>query len=223
MVCHRNPNNCQCLWTTNDHCEKSACVPGDFSEWCILRSKAMSLEFIEFVCGFEPLFGVELSDRDLESIKTPAELIDLLWPRIPHGADTGCLSQKAFYRLRRVLCQIPDVDKRVITPNVLFADISSSSVIRNALVREFDAADFPNLARKRKFFCIRVIGLGIRTVAEAITYVVAERPFQLKPKSDGWSRREVAEVVKARTTLDLAVTYLSENSRFSEDLGVTDW
>jgi len=169
----------------------------------------MSLEFIEFVLGFEEVFGVELTDAELQPINTPAALTDLIWGKIPHGADTGCLSQKAFNRLRRVICRTANINRRLIAPNVLFADILSSSadyqLAQNVLAREFDADDFPKLARRRNLLCLSIVGLGIRTVAQATRFVVAERPFRLKSNSDGWSRREVGEVVKTRAEEELGV------------------
>lgn len=52
---------------------------------------------------FERQFGIEIPDRDAERLTTPREVIDYVCARTGAFDDGRCPSQRAFYRLRRVL------------------------------------------------------------------------------------------------------------------------
>jgi len=196
----------------------------------------MGLELWEFLRRLDFVFGITMSVSEMTNLKSPSDVIDYVWTRLPRGMDSGCLSQKAFYRIRRLICQTLGIERRLITPNMFFADIVSSSVendtLHKLLAKEFDAVGLPTFARrnKKRFFeevtelvkhvlCIKPF--SILNITELVQYLVAERPFMLKPKLDGWSRKEVGEVIKIRTILELGVKYRSEKDLFAEDLGVT--
>ena len=196
----------------------------------------MGFELWEFLRRLEIVFGIDVPLSSMKELKSPADVIDYVWARIPHGMDEGCLSQKAFYRIRRLICQASGLERQSVLVNTFFAEIISSSgendTIHELLINEFNAVNMPRLAWKKKWVFEGVIELvrhlatgvpfRIATVAELVKYVVAESPFSLKPKTEGWSRREVGEVIKTRSIRELCVNYPSENELFEGDLGVTE-
>jgi hypothetical protein len=196
----------------------------------------MGFELWEFLLRLEVVFGIDLPLSSMKELRSPADVINYVWARIPHGIDEGCLSQKAFYRIRRLICQTSGVERQSVSVNMFFTEIISSSgendTIHELLINEFDDVNMPSLSWEKKWVFEGVIELvrhlvtgvpfRIATVAELVKYVVAERPFSLKPKSDGWSRREVGEVIKTRSIRELCVNYPSESDLFEGDLGVTE-
>src|SRR4051794_34785474 len=60
----------------------------------------MGLDLLEFTVAVEEAFAFRFPDRDMPAITTPRRLIDYLTAHLPAGTEPGCLSQRAFYRLR---------------------------------------------------------------------------------------------------------------------------
>jgi hypothetical protein len=74
---------------------------------------------IDVIRDVERAFGIQIADHEAEAIRTVGQLYDLIQARCP-GADRtqACLSQVAFYRLRRALAP---TDKTAITPRTPIA------------------------------------------------------------------------------------------------------
>jgi acyl carrier protein len=197
----------------------------------------MGLELWEFVLGLKKVFDIDISESEVLGISSPSDVIDCVWAKIPQGTDNGCISQKAFYRIRRIISESLGKERPSVKPSTLFADIFLSSVeydsFRNLLTEEFADFEFPNFAQEKgngvfghlaELVQQFVFGgpSGIRQVSELVQYVVADKPLKLKPKTEGWSRRDVGEVVKIRAIRELCVRYACEKDLFAEDLGVTE-
>jgi hypothetical protein len=186
-----------------------------------LGSRSMDdLEIAEFIFNLGQPFEIDMAGWEIEGIQSPSDAIDFVWAKMPHGVDDGCLSRRAFYKVRMLACEALGLEKRSIGLRTFFADIASSSRDNNRLHRvlaeRLHAPYLPKLARGKLFSGSTILTGRLRRVNELIEYVVAERPFVIKPKNSGWSRREVAEVVKARVTREVGVSYSCEKTLFVE-------
>lgn len=65
----------------------------------------MGLDGVELVMELEEAFGVELEDEALVELTTPRKAIDLILSRLETVQENMCLSQRAFYLLRRALTE----------------------------------------------------------------------------------------------------------------------
>jgi hypothetical protein len=197
----------------------------------------MGLELFDFLCGLRVLFGITIQTSEMAALRSPSNVIDLVWARIPQGTDEGCLSRRAFYRVRRTVYLVTAAERKKISPDTCFADVATCRMLGEALrvsfANEFKLTKMPAILRTRtRTFLGQAKDLilnlflgepfGVSTVRELVMYLVAEAPFSLKEKSDGWSRQEVAEVIRARVLRELCVSYASESNLFAEDLGVTE-
>lgn len=65
---------------------------------------------------FAKSFNLEFTDNELAHIKTFGELQDHLANKIKLEHSNDCTSQQAFYKLREIIADILQIDKRQITP-----------------------------------------------------------------------------------------------------------
>ncbi|MDY7095190.1 MAG: hypothetical protein SX243_19610 [Acidobacteriota bacterium] len=77
----------------------------------------MGLDIVELLLNVEETFDLHLPNEDAQHLDTPRKLIDYLEARLL-TQDTGpCLSQRAFYRLRRGIEQVQNIPTRSVTPS----------------------------------------------------------------------------------------------------------
>jgi len=63
----------------------------------------LGLELVELILAVEESFGIDIPDEDAQRIRTPNQLVDYLVSRLGVAGGSLCLSQRAFYRVRRGL------------------------------------------------------------------------------------------------------------------------
>ncbi len=61
---------------------------------------------VELLAEVERTFGIAISDREAQATLTVGQLCDLIEAKCGRGATQRCLSQVAFYRLRRALREL---------------------------------------------------------------------------------------------------------------------
>jgi acyl carrier protein len=76
----------------------------------------MGLDGVELVMSIEATFGVEFSDAEAEACITPAHVIDLVSRKVRPAPDAGCVSQRKFHKLRKILVQQFGVARRAVKP-----------------------------------------------------------------------------------------------------------
>ena len=74
----------------------------------------MGLDCVEFVMAVEESFGIKIEDAEAVSCTTPRKLTDLLLAKLEQINGDTCLSQRAFYRLRKAFREI------LATPRTMF-------------------------------------------------------------------------------------------------------
>ena len=157
----------------------------------------MGVDLMEFVFDVEDAFGLHIPDDDAATITTPRKLINYLYERVPQRADGPCLSQRAFYRLRRAFTErlglrhpilrpwtpLPDLlpqDK----PHLAWAEIGAALGCR----RSCGLIGSPSLAGLVQWRLPRTLGEAARCIA-ALT------PRAVVSPENAWSWHEVQQVV----------------------------
>jgi hypothetical protein len=64
----------------------------------------MGLDGIELILAFEEAFGVEFTDQDAEQIRTPGDVVRFVLSKRGAAKAEICISQRAFFRVRKILC-----------------------------------------------------------------------------------------------------------------------
>lgn len=75
----------------------------------------MGLGAVELVMAVEARFGIEIPDADAAAITTPRKLIDSVCAKVGAKDQAKCVSQRSFYRVRRIL-MARGIERGVITP-----------------------------------------------------------------------------------------------------------
>lgn len=110
----------------------------------------MGLDGVELVMSIEEGFGVTIADAEAEACVTPAAVIDLVFGKLRASDGRVCVSQRAFYLLRKGLTRTLGVSRRKVD---LGADIRSFTAGRSErevwddLKTAVQARSWPALAR----------------------------------------------------------------------------
>ncbi|MBI5684747.1 MAG: hypothetical protein HZC54_06675 [Verrucomicrobia bacterium] len=110
----------------------------------------MGLDGVEIVMALEEGFGVTISDGEARECATPGSLIDLIFAKLRASNERVCVSQRAFYLLRKGLKGTLGVARRNVT---LDTDIRSFVAGRpdrevwNDLKNAVQARSWPKLER----------------------------------------------------------------------------
>ena len=100
--------------------------------------------------ALEERFGVAISDAEAEAAVTPAAVVELIFGKLRSTDERVCVSQRAFYLLRKGLARTFGVSRRSVA---LGADVRSFAVGRserevwNDLKATVEARSWPPLAR----------------------------------------------------------------------------
>ncbi len=74
----------------------------------------MGLEGVEWVMALEERFGVAISDAEAEASVTPAAVVELIFGKLRSTEERVCVSQRAFYLLRKGLARTLGVSRRSV-------------------------------------------------------------------------------------------------------------
>ena len=88
----------------------------------------MGLEGVELVMALEERFGVAITDAEAEASVTPAAVVELIFVKLRSTDERVCVSQRAFYLLRKGLARTMGVSRRRVA---LGADVRSFAVGRS--------------------------------------------------------------------------------------------
>jgi hypothetical protein len=112
----------------------------------------MGLDGVELVMSIEESFGITIADAEAEACVTPAAVIDLVFGKLRTSDERVCVSQRAFYLLRKGLTRTLGISRRKVD---LAADIRSFTAGRSErevwddLKTAVQARSWPALARPR--------------------------------------------------------------------------
>jgi hypothetical protein len=151
------------------------------------------LDFVEFIINVEQTFDLAIPDQAAQDLDTPRRLIHYLAERL-HAATPGlCLSQRAFYQLRRSLCQKLGLRRSSLRPNTdLLAVLPGEGrgQLWQSVGQDVGAGNgWPRLAKRGPWPCW--YSSGIKRLGEAAQFLADQQPRQ----GGHWTRAQVAQVV----------------------------
>jgi len=151
----------------------------------------MGLDTVEFVIAIEEAFGITIEDADAESCTTPAKLTDLILSKFEKTDEKTCLSQRAFYRLRKAFRKALSVARKDFRPQAELEHLVPRDG-RRTVWQDIGAATgarkWPKLIRPQwlVLLCIAVVA-GLTVTA----YVLGPRGVRLNRASKAQRRGEV--------------------------------
>ena len=83
----------------------------------------MGLAIVEFLMSVQDSVGIAIPDGEAGALNTPGQLIDWLTSQLPAEADGGCLSQRAFYLLRRAVRRHAPATVPPLRPDTSLLDV----------------------------------------------------------------------------------------------------
>jgi len=85
----------------------------------------MGMDGVELVIGWEEEFEIEIPDEAASRIKTVGEVVDLIHEqlRTREARDEYCPTSRAFYALRRSLCELLNLPRRAIAPKTKLGEL----------------------------------------------------------------------------------------------------
>ena len=183
----------------------------------------MGLDLVEFVMAVEDAFGLAIPDVDAERLTTPGRLIEYLVARLPPGAPEAgaCLSQRAFYMLRRATCARLGADRRVVradTPLAAFFAGAAGERAWQDVQIELGAAHWPRLGRRP--LLDRALAPHLHTFGAAAEFLATRCPVAVQEDGPGWTRAQVADVVRRLIREELEIEEYTEASEWGRDLGL---
>jgi hypothetical protein len=120
----------------------------------------MGLEGIEILIEVEEAFDISIEDADAEKSSTPGKLIDLVMNKVVHADAAGCLTQRAFNRLRAALLRHLPLKRRHITPSARMAELvpkTDRETLLERLAAELGTPPLPQKVRP-KWLVVLLIG-----------------------------------------------------------------
>ena len=180
----------------------------------------MGLDLVELVIRVEETFGVSIPDRDAAELNTPGKVTDYILSRVEQSHDPlSCLSQRAFYSLRREFIEQFSLERQQFVLDVKFKEILPEER-RDEVWKNIGSS----LGVKKWPAISGTSWLGgfftptVQSVKELTDYFVTNEPLIVKGKETAWSRAQVWDVLERVIKDETAVTDFSEDSRFVEDM-----
>ncbi len=83
----------------------------------------MGLDSVELVMAVEEEFGLEITEGAAETMRTPRDVVNYVTAVLQTGNNTGCASQKGFYRLRRSVMEHVSLPRAACIPATQWSEI----------------------------------------------------------------------------------------------------
>ena len=173
----------------------------------------MGLDGVELVVAFEDAFGVGISDAEAEVLLTPKHVIDLLCQRLPLvPSEDGCITQRAFHRVRRCLIRVTGLDRETIRLGTRVRAMFPKPYRKERWRAFCDCVGMPDLPNLS-------FGTGSLMVRDIVNRA-AVRGIQERSRDRKWTRSEVRETVRQIIRDELGIKEFSDDDQFARDLGI---
>src|SRR5579859_2617347 len=108
----------------------------------------MGLDSVEIVLGWEDAFGISISDAEAEKMFTTRQAAECIFEKVrsPLPEDRGCLSMRAFFRLRSAF-QAEGIPRKTIQPETKVTALLPSRQRRDILSAVCERAGLQPLKR----------------------------------------------------------------------------
>jgi hypothetical protein len=182
----------------------------------------MGLDTVELVMDIEGSFGVRFPDADAERMRTGRDVVRWLEQRLPMG-EGPCLTQRAFYRLRRAILMRAPASSAPIRPDTTVAELFNGEDANRewkSIGAEFGMArhwrpatgrDWPGIGPWRN-------SATLRDIVDDLLRYQANRFVE---PGEGWSTTKIGDLLSSIVTYDLGVNreQYTLDLRFKEDIG----
>jgi acyl carrier protein len=141
----------------------------------------MGLETVEIVIRFEEAFGITISDEVASHMSTPRDVTDYVLTQVATAEQSACLSQQAFYFLRRSFYKRLQFPRTAFHPDVPLQTLIPKGTRKDVwrqLQTEMGTNALPPLARPVWLFYSLVVGIIV--LAVFVSYATPGIPFQLR-------------------------------------------
>jgi hypothetical protein len=141
----------------------------------------MGLETVELVTRFEDAFGITIPDDVAASMTTPRVVADYVATQVLTADSSACLSQQAFYFLRRGFSSQLHLPRRQFRSEAALNSLVPKEARKHTwrgLQTELGARVLPNLARPVWLFYSLLVGTVLFSVY--VSYATPGLPFQLR-------------------------------------------
>ena len=177
----------------------------------------MGLDSVEIVMLWEESLGVSITNEEAVTLLTPRMAIDLLATKLHSeiSISGGCLTLRAFNRLRRAISCAAGVARSEIRPTARLRELvprrgrrSTWKAVRSASL----VTSLPSLT----------LGLYLApaTVGDLAHWVVAHAAHALKAPHEQWTRSEIRIVVRTVVTEICGARDFSDDDQFIRDIGI---
>jgi hypothetical protein len=182
----------------------------------------MGLDVVAFVMDIEAVFELAIPDEVAETLLTPRMLIDYLHGELPRSRVSRCLSQRAFYAVRRALCERFGLPRHSLCPTT---EIRTLQPLRDdggawAEVGRTLGYEWWPRPRGDGWFARMFLSHRPHTLGELAFQLATFTPGALKPPGEGWSWQEVLQVVDGLMWEHFAIREYALDDNFVDDLGL---
>jgi acyl carrier protein len=136
---------------------------------------AMGLDSVELVIAIEEEFGVDIPDKEAETMVTVGDVFEWLKVRIASSEPIACLTQKVFYKLRRALIENYGLERQVIEPGTRLTDLLPLNIVEDGwpFLQMFIELKTPPFAVANEFLGLRLSDktLTMRQLVESLIKV----------------------------------------------------
>ncbi len=183
----------------------------------------MGLDSVEFVMAVEDSFGIVIPNEDAAGLLSPRLLIDYLMRCLPTDDHGSCLSQRAFYQVRRALARRLGVSPRSVLPSTVFAEVIPKDCHKSVwmgLKEDLHAEQWVHFPLPG--WLGRLFSENPSTVGELANFMQTRNPKAVLGPDRQLSRSQVEDVVIGLIEAQLGVSrsQYNEDLRFVEDMGV---
>jgi hypothetical protein len=176
----------------------------------------MGLDGVELILAWEETFGITISDAEAERMFTTRQVAERIFESVRSTGpeDCGCLSMRAFFRLRKAF-EAEGVSRCHVRPDAKVTSLLPSRQRRDILSAVCESAGLRPL--KRLPFGLQFTFGRVRDIV--IDTVIGQHDF-LRRQDHGWSLVQVREVVRAVMYAQLALRRFSDDANFIKDLKI---
>jgi hypothetical protein len=182
----------------------------------------MGLDVVEFVMGVEAAFELAIPDDVAATLLTPRMLIDYIHGQLEQSRGSRCLSQRAFYAVRRTLCARFGLPRDSLHPTTEIRTLQPLRDDRGAWAevgRTLGYEWWPS-PRGDGWFARLFQAHRPRTLGDLAVQLSTFAPGALKPPGEGWSWLEVRQVIDGLMCELFAIREYSLDDNFLDDLGL---
>ena len=175
------------------------------------------MDLVEFVMSVEDAFGISIADEHAEALVTPGLLVDHITARVASDVDAPCLSQRAFYAIRRATVDALGVSHSTVRPTTRWPELVGAGRRSRRAWQVIGAAlqgvSWPGL---------RPLG-GVpaaATVGSTAAHLAVVSGHAFLRDGEGWTRPQVELVVRALMREQFGIEVFDWNDHFVLDLGL---